>query len=593
MREVPIRDYAAIGDGRTVALVGRDASVDWLCLPDLDSPSVFGSLLDRRRGGRFALAPDVPYRATRRYVRDTNVLETTFATGDGEVRVVDAMALPASGLEPERALVRRVDARSGRVPMRWSVDPRFGYGLARTRVSRRAGVPVATSGADAVGICSWDAGDVVSDGERVCGAFIATPGAPATFALVAAHQEPLVLPRREHVERSLESTTQWWRRWADGLAYDGAWHEAVVRSALTLQLLVHAPTGALAAAATTSLPEDLGGERNWDYRYCWVRDSAFTLDALLALGCAPEADAFFWWLMHASQLTQPRLQVLYRLDGGARARERVLPLSGYARSTPVRVGNGAVDQLQLDVYGDLLHTAWRYAGTRGTLDDDVGRRLARIADHVCDIWRTRDAGLWEVRSAPQHFTQSKMMCCIALERACALAASGMLPARSAARWAREAAAIRVFVDGECWSSREQSYTRAPDTDELDAGVLLGALFGFAPPGDARMASTVDAVCRRLGDGPFVRRYTGVDGLEGDEGAFLACSFWLAEALARDGRVDDAAATMDALVGLANDVGLYAEEVDPSSGAFLGNFPQALTHLALVNTAVAIDRAGAS
>jgi GH15 family glucan-1,4-alpha-glucosidase len=410
VRETPIRDYAAVGDGRTVALVGRDASVDWLCLPDLDSPSALGALLDPDRGGRFALAPEVPYDATRRYLPGTNVLETTFTTGAGEVRVVDAMALPVSGLEPERAFVRRVEAGAGRVPMRWSVDPRFGYGLARTRVSRRAGVPVATSGSDALGVCAWDAGDVACDGERVHGAFAATEGAPATFALVAAHQEPLVLPRREHVERSLDSTVEWWRRWSDGLAYRGPWSDAVVRSALALQLLVHAPTGAVAAAATTSLPEELGGERNWDYRYCWVRDSAFTLDALLALDCAPEADAFFWWLMHASQVTQPRLQVLYQLDGGARARERVLPLAGYAQSTPVRVGNGAVDQLQLDVYGDLLHTAWRYAGVRGRLDGDVGRRLARIADHVCDVWRERDAGLWEVRSAPEHFTQSKMMC---------------------------------------------------------------------------------------------------------------------------------------------------------------------------------------
>ena len=469
MQEVPIRDYAAIGDGRTVALVARDASVDWLCLPDLDSPSVFGALLDRGRAGRFALAPAVPYRATRRYVPGTNVLETTFTTGDGEARVVDAMALPASGLEPERALVRRVVAHRGRVPMRWSVDARFGYGLARTRVSRRSGVPVATSGSDALAVCAWDAGDIASCDGGVHGTFDATADRGATFALVAAHQEPLVLPGRGHAER-------------------------------------------------------------------------------------------------------------------------VLPLTGYAGSRPVRIGNGAVGQLQLDVYGDLLQTAWRYARAEGALDGDVARRLARVADHVCDVWRSRDAGLWEVRSAPRHFTQSKMMCCIALERACALATGGLLPDRSAARWAREAAAIRVFVDGECWSSREQSYARAAGTDELDAGVLLGARLGYSPPDDTRMRSTVDAIRRRLCDGPFVRRYTGTDGLDGGEGAFLACSFWLVEALARDGRVDDATATMDVLVGLANDVGLYAEEVDPATEAFLGNFPQALTHLALISAAVAIDRA---
>jgi GH15 family glucan-1,4-alpha-glucosidase len=343
----------------------------------------------------------------------------------------------------------------------------------------------------------------------------------------------------------------------------------------------------VAAAPTTSLPEAIGGERNWDYRYCWVRDSAFVLDALVSLGCTQEADAFFWWLMQASQLTHPRLQVLYRLDGGAHAREAELALEGYRRSHPVRVGNGALDQLQLDVYGDLLQTAWLYAKTRGSLDRDVARRLAETADLVARIWPSPDSGIWEVRSPPVHFTQSKMLCAVALDRAADLAEAGFLPGRQAQRWRDHAATVRAFVEDRSWSDAVGAYVRAPGTDELDAAVLLGTLFGYASPEDERMRRTVDAVRRHLGHGPFVFRYSGEDGLTGSEGAFLTCSFWLAEALARTGRHDDGAELFEGLLGLANDVGLYAEEIDPTTGAFLGNFPQALTHLALIRAALAL------
>jgi GH15 family glucan-1,4-alpha-glucosidase len=351
---VPIRDYAAIGDGRTVALVARDGSVDWLCLPDLDSPSVFAAVLDADHGGRFSLRPETPARVRRRYVPDTNVLETTFTTDQGVVRVTDAMTLPGPELGPTRELVRRVDGVAGRVPMRWRVTPAFGYGAVRPRFERRGGIPVAVGGRDALALCSWDAGEARVDADAICGHFEARASSSTLMALCAAHQEPLVFPTREHVEERLDVTTGYWRRWAAQRAYDGPWREAVIRCALALKLLVHAPSGAIAAAATTSLPEEIGGERNWDYRFCWVRDSAFTLDALLQLGCPREADAFFWWLLHASQLTHPRLQVLYRLDGGERAPERALQLPGYRNSRPVRVGNDAAAQAQLDIYGDLL-----------------------------------------------------------------------------------------------------------------------------------------------------------------------------------------------------------------------------------------------
>ena len=377
---VPIADYAAIGDGRTVALVARDGSVDWLCLPDLDSPSVFAAVLDADRGGRFELQPDVPAQVQRRYLPDTNVLETTFTTAQGVVRVTDAMALPNSDLGPARELIRRVDGLAGRVPMRWRITPAFGYGAVPPRIGRRGRIPVAVAGRDALAVCSWEAGEAQIDDEAISGRFEARASSSALIALCAAHQEPLVFPAREHVERRLDATTAYWRRWAAQRAYDGPWRDAVIRSALALKLLFHAPSGAIAAAATASLPEEIGGERNWDYRFCWVRDSAFTLDALLRLGCPGEAEAFFWWLLHASQLTHPRLQVLYRLDGGERAPERTLELDGYRGSRPVRVGNDAAEQTQLDIYGDLLQTALIYTRGRratGPRDRPATRRHRR------------------------------------------------------------------------------------------------------------------------------------------------------------------------------------------------------------------------
>jgi GH15 family glucan-1,4-alpha-glucosidase len=367
---VPIGDYAAIGDGRTAALVARDGSVD--CLPDLDSGSVFAAVLDSRRGGRFELAPEIPAHVQRRYRPDTNVLETTFRTAQGTVRVTDALALPDAHLGPTRELIRRVDGVAGTVPMRWRVAPAFDYGRLTPRFELRRGVPIAAAGADAVAVCTWDAGEPEIDGSVVAGRFEARPASAALIVLCAAHQEPLVLPPREHVERRLEATAAYWRGWAARRTYDGPWRAAVVRSALALKLLFHAPSGAIAAAATASLPEEIGGERNWDYRYCWIRDSAFTLEALLRLGCPSEAEAFFWWLMHASQLARPRLRVLYRLDGGERTPERTLDLSGYRDSRPVRIGNGAAAQVQLDIYGSLLQTVALYAQAGGRLDRETG-----------------------------------------------------------------------------------------------------------------------------------------------------------------------------------------------------------------------------
>ncbi len=587
----PLRDYAAIGDGRTVALVARDGSIDWLPLPDLDSPSVFAAVLDRERGGRFQLEPELPYGVARRYLPGTNVVETTFVSATGTVRVTDALTLPGSGLGPFRELQRRIEGLSGRVSMRWRVEPRFGYAEARARFGHRMCYPIATVGSDALGLVGFAAGEpeLIADGWS--GSFEAAEGSTALLALSFAHQEPIVFPGRSELDARFERTCATWRRWAEDRRYEGPWREAVIRSALALKLLVFAPSGAVAAAATASLPEEIGGERNWDYRYSWIRDSAFAIDAFLQLGCPVEAQAYFWWLMHATQLTAPRLRVLYGLDGGTRTSERALALGGYRGSRPVNVGNGAAGQLQLDTYGELLQTAWLYARGGNRIDRDVGKRLADLADFISAAWRQPDSGIWEVRSDPVHFTQSKMMCAIALDRAARLAEDNLIPGRHLIRWRSEASAVGDFVDRHCWSERERTYVRFAGGDELDASLLLATLHQYPDPREERLRSTVDAIRRELADGPFVHRYTGEDGVSGSEGAFVACSFWLVEALARTGRAEDASDLMRELVDLGNDVGLYSEEIDPESGEFLGNMPQGLSHLALISAAGALAEVG--
>jgi GH15 family glucan-1,4-alpha-glucosidase len=560
----PIREYAFVGDGRTGALIARDGSVDWLCLPDVDSPTVFARILDAERGGSFRLEPVAPFEAERRYQESSNVLETTFTTAEGRVRVTDAMTLTdITRISPMRELVRKVEALAGTVPLRWALDPRFGYTLGETRIERRAGRWFAHSGCDAIvlGLCNMGEG-TLHDGV-ISGKIELAEGSSALLSLAGANKEPAVITGRDDSERRLERTMRFWPAWASRIRYDGTWRGEVVRSALVLKLLTFAPSGAIVAAPTASLPEWIGGQRNWDYRFTWLRDASWTLDAMLRLGVHEEAHAFFWWLMHASRLTQPRLQVLYRIDGSVHTTERELEeLAGYRGSVPVRIGNGAADQVQLDLYGGVLEAIWLYANEVGRLDGDTGKEVAKIADFVAEHWRDQDNGIWEVRSERTHFTQSKALCWVALDRACALAESGMIPDRSD-RWRTAADEVRAFVDGQGWDDERRSYVRAPDLHELDASLLTLVLLRYDTPQSERIRGTIEAIERELRNGPYVYRYRGEDGLEGEEGAFLTCSFWLVDALARSGRLDQ------------------------RTGDFLGNFPQALTHLALVNAAVSI------
>jgi GH15 family glucan-1,4-alpha-glucosidase len=589
----PIEDYAVIGDGRTMALVARDGAIDWLCLPNLDSPSAFAAILDSARGGSFTLQPVLPFQSTRRYLPRTNVLETTFTTERGSVRVVDAMTLPNDRLDPMRELVRSIEGVSGHVAMRWRCSPRFGYGREVPRCEWRCGVPVAVSGGEAIGVMSWDAGTPAWRDAGVEAEIEIAAGGRALLGLTSAYAEPLILPGRPDVLARLETTIEFWESWSRAHAYDGPWADLVSRSALSLKLMIFAPSGASVAAPTTSLPEQIGGQRNWDYRFCWIRDSNFMIDTLLQLGCHEEARSLFWWFMQATARTVPQLHVLYRLDGGIGPAEREIDLSGYRGSRPVRVGNGAVEQTQLDIYGALFETAWLYSEGHHPLDSDTGAVLARIADYLCEVWRLPDSGIWEVRNGPFHFTHSKVMCWVALDRAVRLAGRGEMPVSRAARWRREAEAVRAFVEERCWSDELQSYTRIAGSRDVDASLLMLPIIEYADVRGERIQGTIDAVNRLLRRDDVVYRYHADDGVPGGEGCLLNCSFWLVSALARGGRVAEATTLMERLAARANDVGLFAEEIDPQSGAFLGNFPQALVHLALIDAAIAISKGGAA
>jgi GH15 family glucan-1,4-alpha-glucosidase len=584
MREngyAPIRDYAAIGDGRTVALVALDGSIDWLCFPDPESPTVFGALLDPGDGGRFQLSPTVPFEAERQYVPETNVLETTYRTADGVVRVTDLMTLEDGGLVPWIEVARRVESLSGSVPMRWAVEPRFGFGQAETAFTVRDGVPIASSGSDSIAVSSWDAGEPTVGPRAVSGKFEAHGGQTALLALSGAHESPVHLQPREGVEQRIRGTVESWRRWLRGQgAYDGPWPEQVARSVLALKLLIHTPTGAIAAAPTTSLPERIGGPKNYDYRYAWVRDSTFTLDALMRLGYHEQAHASYSWLLDALRDTHPRVQPVYRLSADVVSVESQLDLPGYRGSQPVRSGNRAGTQLQLSGYGDLLTTTWLYVRDGNVLDPSSGTRLAEVTGLLRDLWHSEDSGIWELPTT-QHYTQSKMGAWVAFDRALRLVDAGHMPGKDAGSWRAEAAAVRDWVEGNCWSEELGAYTFYPGASELDASCLLAARMEYGEPNGERNMRTLDAIRRELGRGPLLYRYSGMDE---EEGAFVACSFWLVESLARAERYDEAHDLMEEMLGLCNDVGLYSEQMDPETHEFLGNFPQGLSHLALVNAA---------
>ena len=585
----PIREYALIGDGRTCALVAGDGSIDWLALPRLDSETVFARLLDAERGGSFELAPAIDFRVEREYVEDTNVLQTTFVTARGTARVTDAITLDHGGLLPWFELVRRIDGVSGSVPMRWRIAPRFGAGegAGETSIERIGGAVRATSRGLSLVVYPFDAGEPHHSETEITASFETEKGSGGSLVLRATHDEPIPFARRDWAERRLADTAADWSRWLADAGVEGEWNAAARRSALALRLLTYVPTGAIVAAPTSSLPERIGGDRNYDYRYSWVRDTAFTLDALISLDLLVQVHASFAWLLHAVEKTEPELHVFYDLHGETVSGEEELGLDGYRGSRPVRRGNGAAGQLQLGCYGDLLETAELYVRDGNALDDVTAGRLAEILDHLTGIWTKKDAGLWELPDQ-EHYTVSKLGVWTAFDRALRLVEDGQLPRDRAERWRECAKDVREFIEDDCWSEERGCYVMFPGSSKLDASVLRISRMNFLDVRGERFSSLVDAIRGELdAGGGLLHRYSGQ---QQAEGAFVACSFWLVEALARAGRVREARDTMRQVVEHANDVGLFAEEIDPETGAFLGNFPQGLGHLALINAAAAIRRA---
>ena len=586
-----IEDYAMIGDTESAALVGKNGSIDWLCAPRFDSPAFFAALLGTENNGHWQIAPAGEVRRVqRRYRRGTVVLETDFETDDGVVRLVDCMPQR----EGDLGLLRVVEGVRGRVPMQMRLPPRFDYGQLIPSVGRIDQGVLFVAGPDAV--CLRTPVDLREVRGGVSAAFTVSAGERVPFHVV---WYPSHLKRPEPVDpfEMLARTDAWWREWSGRCQYEGPHRDDVVRSLLTLKALTYSPTGAIVAALTTSLPEEIGGERNWDYRFCWLRDGAFTLMPFFRTGYLDEAAAWRDWLLRAIAGDVGQLQLMYGIGGEHRLDEFELPwLSGYENSRPVRIGNAASEQFQLDIFGEVLavfSNALKFGlPERKDSTEAPGINLTTLIDVVERRWREPDEGIWEIRGKPQHFTYSKVSAWTALDRAIKFAedTGHDVPLE---RWRRVRDEIHADVCQHGFDKERNSFMQYYGSSVLDASLLLIPITGFLPPQDPRVLGTIDAIQREICSGPLVFRYStedGIDGLAGSEGAFLICSFWLVSALALAGRVEEAERNLEQLQALQNDVGLYSEEYDHVGRRLLGNFPQAFSHIGLLHSIFTISQA---
>jgi GH15 family glucan-1,4-alpha-glucosidase len=600
MSNQAIGDYALLSDCRSAALVSRGGSVDWLCFPRFDGPAVFARLLDDE-AGHFSIRPAGDFEAGRAYVDQTMALETTFRTPTGTVVLTDAMAVGRNerghdlGAGSPGLLLRRLVCTDGEVELEVEYVPRPEYGLIHPLLEAVPGGLAARGGADRL-LLSTPV-DLAVDGATATGRFTLRVGESVGLALHHGQMwEPaLTVWDQDEIAARLDDTLAGWRSWsAIHQTYEGPWRELVHHSGRVLQALTFEPTGAIVAAPTTSLPETVGGERNWDYRYTWVRDASLTMEALWVAACPDEANKFFAFLADAAASQLHRgvdLQIMFGIGGERDLTERELPhLSGWRGSRPVRVGNGAWNQRQLDVYGELLGAAQRLVDQLGELDEPTRRFLVAAADTAAVRWKEKDQGIWEIRGEPRNFLYSKLMCWVALDRAIALAEQLGATDRVEG-WTASREEIRAAIVEHGWSETAGAFTQAFGGEDLDASNLMLAITGFLPGDDSRMKATIDATAERLTDDRgLVYRYVARDGLEGEEGTFLLCTFWLAQAQALAGEVEAAKATFQRAVAYVNDVGLLAEEVDPGGAEMIGNYPQAFSHIGLVNAAWAITQA---
>ncbi|CAN5747178.1 glycoside hydrolase family 15 protein [soil metagenome] len=598
MSHVPIADHALLSDCHSAALVTREGSIDWLCCPRFDAPAVFGRLLDDE-AGHFSIRPRGVQDITRRYLDGTMVLETTSATTGGMVKLVDALVMGRSerghdlGAASPHVLARVATCTQGSVAIDIEYAPRPEYGLIEPLLSAVEGGIAVRGGADVLAL-STPVRLAIDDHSTARGRALLEKGESLAFSLHhrSTWEEPSRMWEPAEITERLRDTTEAWRTWSElHQGYEGPWRDLVHTSGRVLQALTYQPTGAICAAPTTSLPEEVGGERNWDYRYTWVRDASLTLEALWIAACPDEASQFLSFMAGASASQLRRgsdLQIMFGVGGERDLSERELPhLSGWRASAPVRVGNGAWNQRQIDVYGELLNAAYRLSDRWDDLDLTTGSFLVDVADAATARWKDADQGLWEQRGEPRHFVYSKLMCWVALDRAILLA--DRLGAKDRIdEWARTRDEIKEVILTDGWSERAQAFSQSFGTDELDAANLMMPIMGFIAADDPRMLATIEAIEQGLTDEHgLVYRYRSHDGLEGEEGTFLLCTFWLAQAQAAAGLLDRARKTFETAVVYVNDLGLLAEEVDPETKELLGNFPQAFSHIGLVNAAWAI------
>ena len=595
----PIGDYALIGDCHSAALISRQGSIEWCCLPRFDAGSAFGRLLDRHGGGHCSVAPadDGPWDYVRTYLEDTLVLETTLLGPGGEARLLDCFTVRGSPADTDqRQILRVIEGVRGSVELEVRVAPRFDYGQVRPWIRRHGRrLHSAIGGNDALLV--WCEQELAEDSEHELGGRLTVrPGDRVRLVLSYCPPEridasPPSEPETDALDALLDDTVRWWREWAATVRLGGRDEAAARRSAIVLKALTYAPTGAVAAAPTTSLPEAVGGPRNWDYRYAWVRDSSFSSRAFAELGCDAEADAFRAFIMRSAAGHAEDLQVLYGVGGERRLRGDVVEgLEGYRGSSPVRVGNDASSQSQLDAYGELVNLTWRWHRRGHSPSDDDWRFLVSLIDLAAERCHEPDCGIWEWPGGPDHFVHSKVLCWAALDRGIRLADECMRRAPTR-RWKQVRDELRAAIEEHGYDSKRGVYVQAYERTEMDAALLLLPTVEYVAWDDERMLRTVAAVREELdaGDG-LLYRYRRDDGLEGEEGAFLCCSFWLAECLAEGGELGEARSVFDQAVARANDLGLFSEEIDPRNGELLGNFPQGLTHLAHIDAAVAMSRA---
>jgi GH15 family glucan-1,4-alpha-glucosidase len=576
-----IEDYGLIGDLGTAALVGRNGSIDWLCLPRFDSGACFAALLGDETHGRWLIAPAGEVTSTeRRYRAGTLVLETDFETADGVVRVIDFMP----GREGPPQLMRIVECLRGRVPMRMELRPRFDYGAIAPMVEPRVDGAAAYVGPDALHLSTPV--ELAIEDRALTAQFTVSEGASERFVM-SWHESWQPAPPTGDAQAALARTEAWWREWSDRCTYEGEWREAVLTSLIVLKALTHETTGGIVAAPTTSLPEELGGVRNWDYRFSWLRDSTLALRAMLSTGYTEEAEAFRRWTARAGAGDPRDVQIMYGLGGERHLPEMELDwLPGYEGSKPVRMGNAAADQFQLDVYGEVIGVFYVGASVAGAVQPIVWKRAVEVMEVIDSLWREPDDGMWEVRGPRRHFTQSKVMAWLAYDVMVKLAERLELEG-PVDQWKATRDEIHAEVCEKGYDAERNTFTQYYGSKELDANVLQIPLVGFLPGDDDRVTGTIDAVRNELGRDGLPSRYSNVDtddGLPGTEGQFLACSFWLVSALAINGRHDEARELMDRLLALRNDLGLLAEEYDVDAKRQIGNFPQAFSHLALVTSA---------